>query len=315
MTKLTVAGGGVLGSQIAYQSAIMGYDVTIWLRSEGSIERAKPKLERLHGIYLAELEAAKDKCGNPEAMVPRGLIPDIANTTVEDIDDLIRRADEAYENLDLNTDLEESVKDADILIECMAEIKDAKIDFYKKIAGLLPEKTVIYTNSSTMIPSDFAEYTGRPEKYLATHFANNVWQLNTVEIMGHAGTDPEVYEGAVKYAESINMVPLKVLKETPQYMLNNMLTPLMYAAIELYANGVGEVETLDTTWKIATGAPMGPFEIVDMIGVTTLYNATKGMPEGIYTQRQIDAVLKVLQDYLDAGKLGIASGEGFYKYE
>ena len=260
------------------------------------------------------MEAAKDKCGDPEAMVPRGLIPDIANTTVEDIDELIDRANKAYEDLKLITDLEESVKDADIVIECMAEIKDGKVDFYEKLAGLLPEKTVIYTNSSTMIPSDFAEYTGRPEKFLATHFANNVWQLNTVEIMGHAGTDPAVYDGAVEYAESINMVPLKVLKETPQYMLNNMLTPLMYAAIELYDNGVGDVETLDTTWKIATGAPMGPFEIVDMIGVTTLYNATVGMPEGIYTERQIKSVLNVLKKYLDEGKLGIAAGEGFYKY-
>ena len=315
MKKLTVAGGGVLGSQIAYQSAVMGYDVTVWLRSEASIGRSKPKFERLHNIYLAELEAAKPKCGNPEAMVPHGLIPDIANTTVEDIDELIGRVNKAYEEMKYDTNLADSVKDADIVIECMAEVRDEKIAFYKNLADLLPEKTVIYSNTSTMIPSDFAAYTGRPEKYLATHFANNIWALNTVEVMGHAGTDPEVYDGAVAFAESINMVPLKVLKETPQYLLNNMLTPLMYAAIELYANGVGDVENIDKTWRLATGSPMGPFQIVDMIGVTTLLHATEGLPEGYYPQRQIDAVLSVLQKYYDEGKLGIASGEGFYKYQ
>ena len=314
MKKLTVCGGGVLGSQIAYQAALMGYDTTIWLRSESSIGRTQPKLDRLHNIYITELEAAKSEVGNPEALVPHGLIPDIANTTVEDIDELIKRANEAYENLKLSTDLAESVKDADIVIECMAEVKDEKIAFYEKLAPLLPEKTVIYSNTSTMLPSEFAEYTGRPEKYLATHFANNIWQLNSVEIMGHAGTAPEVFDGAVEFAKSINMVPLKVLKETPQYLLNNMLTPLLYAAIELYANGVGDVEDIDKTWKIATGSPMGPFQIIDMIGITTLLHATEGLPEGFYPQRQIDAVLKVLREYYDAGKLGIASGEGFYKY-
>ena len=89
----------------------------------------------------------------------------------------------------------------------------------------------------------------------------------------------------------------------------------MYAAIELYANGVGDVENIDKTWRLATGSPMGPFQIVDMIGVTTLLHATEGLPEGYYPQRQIDAVLSVLQKYYDEGKLGIASGEGFYKYQ
>lgn len=312
--KLVVAGGGVLGSQIAYQSAFMGYDVTIWLRSEASIGRAQPKLDRLHGIYLAELEAAKAKCGNPAAFVPHGLIPDIANVTAADVDALIQRAEDAYKNMNLSTDLAGNVKDADIVVECMAEVKDEKIAFYQNLAGLLPEKTLLFSNTSTMLPSEFAAYTGRPEKFLATHFANNIWQLNTVEVMGHASTSSEAYEAAVQYAESINMVAIRVLKENPQYLLNNMLTPLMYAAIELYANGVGDVPTIDKTWKIATGSPMGPFEIVDMIGVTTLYHATSELPEGFYPQRQIDSVLKVLKEYYDAGKLGIASGEGFYKY-
>ena len=106
--------------------------------------------------------------------MPHGLIPDIANTTVEDIDELIGRVNKAYEEMKYDTDLADSVKDADIVIECMAEVRDEKIAFYKSLAGLLSEKTVIYSNTSTMIPSDFAAYTGRPEKYLATHFANNI---------------------------------------------------------------------------------------------------------------------------------------------
>ena len=185
--KLVVAGGGVLGSQIAYQSAYCGFDVTVWLRSEGSIERAKPKFERLLNIYLNTLEAMK----TDKAAYCRGLSKK-TDLTDEEIDALKEQAQKAFDSLTLTTSYEEAAEDADLIIEAIAEDPEQKIAFYEELKKYLPEKTVVVTNSSTLLPSQFAEHTGRPEKYLAFHFANNIWAQNTAEVMPHPGTSQDM---------------------------------------------------------------------------------------------------------------------------
>ena len=110
------------------------------------------------------------------------------NTKVEE---LKAQADQAFESLIYELDMAKAMADADLVIESLSEDPKAKIAFYQQMAPLLPEKTVIVTNSSTMVPSAFAQYTGRPEKYLALHFANEIWKNNTAEIMGHAGTEDD----------------------------------------------------------------------------------------------------------------------------
>lgn len=169
--NVTVAGGGVLGSQIAFQSAYCGFNVTVWLRSEGSVGRAKPKFERLRTIYLNTLEAMKT---NPQAYC-RGLAPS-PDMSAEEIDQLKARADAALNNITFTLSYEDAARDCDLVIEAIAENPDEKIAFYTELAKHLPEKTIIATNSSTMLPSAFAQYTGRPEKYLALHFANEIWR-------------------------------------------------------------------------------------------------------------------------------------------
>lgn len=312
--NVTVAGGGVLGSQIAFQSAFRGFDVTIWLRSEGSIERAKPKLERLYGIYMAELEAARKTLGQPGAVYSRGLIPDPSGLTLEKIDELIENVKKAHEGIKLETDLAKAVSDADLVIEAMAENPQDKIDFYKKLAPVLPEKTVIATNSSSMLPSSFREYTGRPEKYLAIHFANNIWRSNTAEIMGHDTTDPEAYDSVAEFAEEIAMVPLLLKKEQPGYILNSMLIPFLSAAEALLVKDVADPQTIDLTWKLGTGAPLGPFQILDIVGLTTAYNIVSMNPEAKNPESIPAKIAARLKEYIDAGKTGINAGEGFYKY-
>ena len=201
--NVVVAGGGVLGSQIAFQAAYRGFNVTLWLRSAESIERTKPKVERLYKIYLTELEAAKAKAGVKGALVSRGLIQDIENATVDSIEKLKQKVEEAYKNLKYETDLAKAVQDCDLVIESMAENPEAKVDFYTKLNAVLEDKTIVATNSSTMIPSQFRHCFTRPEKYLAIHFANNIWRSNTAEIMGHDGTDKAAYDEVVKFAEEI----------------------------------------------------------------------------------------------------------------
>ena len=251
--NITVIGGGVLGSQIAYQTAYKGFDVSVYLRSEASIERAKPKFERWHNIYLAELEAAKEFAGTKHP-VSRGLLPSLENVTVEQIEACKRQADAAYENIKYVTDLAESLKDADLVIESMAEDPKQKIEMYRQMAPLLPEKTILVTNSSTMLPSTFRDYTGRPEKYLALHFANEIWRNNTGEVMGHDGTDPECYKAVAEFAEQIGMIPLCLKKEQPGYLLNSLLVPFLSAAQALLANEVSDPETIDRAWTLGTGA-------------------------------------------------------------
>lgn len=312
--NVVLVGGGVLGSQIAYQTAFKGFNVKFWLRSDPSVDRCKPKTERLHNIYVEDLERTrKSLSGSP--VYSRAIIPDISKVKSEDIDELIAQADRAYESLEYITDLEAAVADADLVIEALAEDADQKTEFYKKLASLLPEKTIVATNTSTLLPSQFAEYTGRPEKYMALHFANEIWKNNTAEVMGHPGTSPEVYDTVAKFAKDIGMVPLLLKKEQPGYILNSMLVPFLEAAEMLLAKGVADPETIDLTWKLATGAPVGPFQILDIVGLVTAYNIVIMNPQSKDPDSIPGKIAAILKEYIDAGKTGINAGEGFYKYK
>jgi len=309
MKKIVVAGGGVLGSQIALQSSYCGFDVTIWLRSEGSIERAKPKLERFKNIYIDTLEAMKTDA----SAYCRGLSKK-TDLSDEELDELKQKAQDAYDNLTLTTSYEDAAKDADLIIEAIAENPEQKIAFYTELAKYMDEKTILVTNSSTLLPSMFAEYTGRPEKYLSLHFANTIWKNNTAEVMGHPGTEQEYYDEVVKFAEEINMIPLKLKKEQPGYILNSLLVPFLSAAEALLANDVSDHETIDKTWILATGAPAGPFHILDIVGLTTAYNIVIMNPEAQDPETTPGKIAKMLKEKIDAGETGINAGKGFYEY-
>ncbi len=307
--KVVVAGGGVLGSQIALQSAYCGFDVTIWLRSEGSIERAKPKLERFKNIYVDTLEKMKTDAN----AYCRGLSKK-TDLSDSEIDELKQNAEDAYNNIKLTTSYDEAASGADLIIEAIAENPEQKIAFYQELAKHMDEETILVTNSSTLLPSMFAEYTGRPEKYLSLHFANTIWENNTAEVMGHPGTDQKYYDEVAQFAEDINMIPLKLKKEQPGYILNSLLVPFLSAAEALLANDVADHETIDKTWILATGAPSGPFHILDIVGLTTAYNIIIMNPEAQDPNTTPGKIAKMLKEKIDAGKTGINAGEGFYKY-
>ena len=249
--KVVVAGGGVLGSQIAFQTAYCGFDVTVWLRSPSSITRTQPKLDAVRGYYIQAIEKMKEQPDNP-AVFARG----IADRENFDAEECRKKVENAYNSIKIELDLAAAVNDADLVIESMAEEADAKKTFYKTLAPLLPEKTVLVTNSSTMLPSTFAKFTGCPERYLALHFANEIWRNNTAEIMGHEGTEPQYFAAVVAFARDIRMIPLELHKEKSGYILNSILVPMLCAAMDLYATGVSDPETIDKTWVLATGAPL-----------------------------------------------------------
>ena len=264
-SKVVVAGGGVLGSQIAFQAAYCGFDVTIWLRSQGSIGRTQPKLDKLRETYVEAIEAMADGSGPWCAGIADADKP-------LDKDACLERVEAAYQGLKLELDMAAAVADADLVIESMAEDPKAKVTFYERLAPLLPAKTVIATNSSTLLPSQFAKCSGRPGKYVALHFANSIWKNNTAEVMGHDGTDQTVFDAMCEFANQIRMIALPVRKEKNGYLLNSMLVPWLLSGLDLWASGVSDPKSIDIAWEHGTGAPKGPFRVIDTVGLNTAYN-------------------------------------------
>lgn len=278
--NVTIAGGGVLGSQIAFQTAFTGFNVTLYDINDEAIDHAK----QLLASYVPEYEAFYDD-GDKAASV--------------------------IDHMSFSTSLAEAVADADLVIEAIPESVKIKVSYYQELSSVAPEKTIFATNSSTFVPSQFAEYVDRPEKFLAIHFANQIWKNNNAEIMGHPGTEGKYLDEVVQFAKDIRMVPFRLYKEQHGYILNSLLVPLLDAAQKLWVNGVADPETIDKSWMIATGAPQGPFAILDVVGLNTPYNLSLAQAE---TDAEAAEIAKALKAMIDAGKTGAASGEGFYKY-
>ena len=181
LRKVSVLGMGVLGSQIAYQSAYCSYTVTAYDISDEALEAGKRRVRSLVERYAREVEGAADG-----------------------------RAQAAVERITYTSDLADAGRDADLVIEAAPEILELKRDLYQHLARVAPEKAIFATNSSTLLPGQLADDTGRPDRFLALHFANEIWIHNMAEIMGHPGTDPAVYDRLVRFARSIGMEPIEL---------------------------------------------------------------------------------------------------------
>jgi 3-hydroxyacyl-CoA dehydrogenase len=131
----------------------------------------------------------------------------------------------------------------------------------------MPEKTLLLTDSSTFLPSTFADATGRPDRYMTLHFANQIWRNNLTELMRHDRTSDESFELAEQFSHAIGMVPLKLNKEQPGYILNTLLIPWFKAAMYLVASGVTDPATVDLCWELDTGArpDQTPFRKIDKV--------------------------------------------------
>lgn len=282
MQNLTVLGTGVLGSQIAFQAAYSGKDVVAYDVSDQTLNALGDRWEYLKPLYLRDLpEATPDKL---DAAVGR-----------------IRRS----------SDLADAVKDAELIIEAVPEVPQIKRDTWSQVGRLAPATAVFATNSSTLLPSHIADATGSPERFLALHFANEIWRQNTAEIMGHEGTDIQHVDAVVSFVEEIGMVPMRLRKEQPGYILNSLLVPFLSAAAKLYVRDVADVKDIDEMWRRATGAAFGPFEIYDFVGLQTPYHLNFGSKDP--EMREFAEILK--RDFIDQGKLGRGTGQGFYSYE
>ena len=274
MDKIMIAGGGVLGSQIAFQCAYAGLETTIWLRSEESVQRTKKKLEALKESYSQTITACKYG-----KMTYLGAL-DAIETQIADADfeSYQKKADNAMNNIRFETDLQKAASEQNFIIESISENLEMKKEFYRNLNRYVSEDAVIATNTSNFLPSDFKDLITKPERFIAVHFANNIWIANIAEIMGHSDTSEDTVQKATAFAVKINMIPSVIRKEQKGYILNSLLIPFLLSALKLWADEVASCKDIDNTWKLSTASKYGPFEIMDTVGINTVYAVVAASP-------------------------------------
>ena len=283
MEKILVAGAGTLGSQIAWQTAYHGFQVKVYDAFEQGLEQGRRFHDQFAKLFLETRGASQEAI---EATRKR---------------------------LDYTTDLEEAAQDADLVSESIPEVMEIKQDFYTRLGKVAPPKTLFTTNTSSLLPSSFAHFTGRPERFLALHFSNGIWDNNIGEVMPHAGTDPAATEQVITFAKAIGMVPILIRKEQPGYIFNSLLIPFCGGALKLLANGVAGPEEIDKTWMIGAQMKLGPCAFMDMIGMETIYHILQAQHRGS-DQAHSSVADYLKREFIDQGKLGIKTGQGFYTY-
>jgi 3-hydroxybutyryl-CoA dehydrogenase len=282
--KILVIGSGLMGRQIALQGALFGVSVTIYGRSELSLARARRHLKR-YAQYL----------------VQGGYI------TPE-------RAAGALEHISLTTDPAAAAANADLVSESVSEDLHLKRQIWAQFSELLPSDAIMTTNSSVIFPSELADATSRPERFLAWHFHQLCYVKNTVDVMPHPGTDPECLAVVVEFSRRLQLQPIALKKEHRCYVFNAMLTRFLGAALELAVDDVAAIEDIDQAWMTVMETNYGPFALMDSVGLDTVANilqfGTLKEPQNpLFTK-----LLTWLQPKIDAGHLGQKTGRGFYSY-
>lgn len=284
--NVTVLGAGVLGAQIAYRAAYAGFKVTSYDINDDALKAAQQRFNTIATVYQNNVEDASEA-----------------------------KLKATQDRLTLSKDLEAAVSQADLIIEAVPENLALKKQVWETVGKAAPKTTIFTTNTSTLLPSEFAAASGDKKRFLALHFANDIWHYRAVEVMGTADTDPAIVDTVYQFAQDMGMLPVKLHKEHAGYIINSLLVPLLDAASYLYADGVAEPQDIDRVWRQATGTPKGPFEIMDTVGLRTVYaiHSTKAEKNNDPIGKKFTELLK--QDYLDKGKFGKDSRSGFYDYD
>ena len=279
---ILVIGAGTMGQQIGFQCAASGYDVMLHDIHDDLLERAKVRIGKLAKAYQA-----------------RGRL-----TEKEAVGALLR--------LTATTDPEKAGESADFLSESVPEDPVLKGEVFSRFNGICPAHTIFTTNTSSLLPSMFADATGRPDRFAALHF-HDTRHTNIVDIMPHPGTSPETMSRISAFAKSIGQVAIVLKKENSGYVFNAMLISLLESAQTLAANKVAAIEDIDRSWMGVTGMAAGPFGIMDSIGIDTAHKVTHYWA-GETGKPQLSRNAAFLREYVDKGWLGVKTGRGFYTY-
>jgi 3-hydroxybutyryl-CoA dehydrogenase len=281
--RIAVVGAGTMGQQIAFQCAGHGYDVALFDVDSAALEAASTRID----AYAEGLEGG-------------GAI------TAE-----IRAA--ARERIAFTSDMATAAENADLLSEAVPEDPELKGKVLGEWHAVCPPRTIFMTNTSMLVPSQFAAATGRPDRLLALHFHLPVWINNLADVMPHAGTDPEVTSLVLAFARRIGQVPIELQHEYHGYVFNTMYSALNRAAITLAQQQVASIEDIDRSWMHVTKAPIGPLGALDAVGLDTTWQITDYWAR-VLDDEQLKANATFLRAYVDRGDLGIKTGRGFYSY-
>lgn len=282
--KVLVIGCGLMGRQIALQCALFDVDVCLYGRSEISLARARRHLKR-YAQFLTQGGYVSSE-----------------------------RAAAALERITLTMDPVAAAAGADLVSESVTEDLALKRQVWAQFGPLLPPRAILTTNSSVIFPSEFAAACGRPERFLAWHFHQLCFIKNVVDVMPHAGTDPECLATVVEFSRRLHLHPIALKKEHRGYIFNAMFTRFLAAALELAVAGVASLEDIDQAWKTVMETSHGPFGLMDGVGLDTVANILKFGVEVEPENALYPAALAWLQPKIDQGHLGQKTGQGFYSY-
>lgn len=282
MKRVLILGSGTMGQQIGLQCAMYGYDVVYYDLSQEILDEALKRVAKLGSWYVSTGHLSEED--RKHALGRISATPDPAM----------------------------AARNVDLISESVPEDPALKGKVFRRFHELCPERTVFTTNTSMLVPSMFAEATGRPEKLVALHF-HDLRANNIVDLMPHPGTDPEVTKLVHDFALSIGQIVIMLHREHSGYVFNSMLSSLISTALTLASGKVATVEDIDRSWIGVMHTPMGPFGIMDQIGLSTVWTITD-----YWAKKTGDAQAKAnadfLKRYVDKGHLGFKTGQGFYSY-
>jgi len=221
-------------------------------------------------------------------------------------------ADAALDRITPLVDVEEAVGDADFVIEAVPEKMEIKRDVYEEVEAHAPDHAVFATNTSSLSITDLAEVTDREERFCGMHFFNPPVRMQLVEVISGANTADETLDLTEDLAEDFGKTPVRVRKDSPGFVVNRILVPLMNEACWLVDEGEATIEEIDSTTKYEIGLPMGSFELGDQVGNDVSYHVLEYMHEVLGDAYE---PAPLLAEKVENDELGKKTGKGFYDYE
>jgi 3-hydroxybutyryl-CoA dehydrogenase len=278
-----ILGAGSMGQEIGLVCAMHGYDVIVYDVKPEALDNGAAKV-REYADQLVD-----------EGRVPRD------------------EMDAALDRMRFTTDPDDGAA-ADFVNESVTEDAALKAKVFAQFDAICPAHAIFTTNTSVLLPSMFAEATGRPDRFLAMHFSMYVWDQMLVDIMPHPGTSPEAVEATIGLTRSIGHVPVVLRKEQPGYIGNSIINAMNKTAMTLLWNGVATADDIDRTIMLLFKTPRGMLGAMDHVGLDTEWHIWQNLADmsGDPTDQAVADRLK--REYVDQGILGVKSGEGFFSY-
>lgn len=281
VTNVSVIGAGTMGNGIAHVFAQNGFSV------------------QLIDVHAAQLEKAVQTISkNLDRQIAKGTLTEEQKTAT-------------LARLQTATDLKKGVSQADLVVEAATENVELKLNIFKMIDEAAPANAILASNTSSISITKIASVTKRPEKVIGMHFMNPVPVMKLVEIINGYATTNDITDTIVTLSKTLGKVPC-VVNDYPGFIANKILMPMINEAICSLYEGIADVEAIDTIMKLGMAHPMGPLQLADFIGLDVCLSILQVLYEGFGNPKY--APCPLLVNMVTAGKLGVKSGEGFYKY-